>query len=93
MIKRALDVGARSLLVPFVQNAEEARCAVAAALYPPRGIRGVALVPRANQYGRIQNYHPNAHPTPASWCRWRRGQVAWSDKDAVTPSTVAMASI
>src|SRR5271165_4505125 len=30
MIKRALDVGARSLLVPFVQSAEEARKAVAA---------------------------------------------------------------
>jgi 2-keto-3-deoxy-L-rhamnonate aldolase RhmA len=40
IIKRALDVGARSLLVPFVQNAEEARRAVAAARYPPLGIRG-----------------------------------------------------
>jgi 4-hydroxy-2-oxoheptanedioate aldolase len=61
MIKRALDVGARSLLIPFVQNAEEARRAVAAAWYPPLGIRGVALGPRANDYGRVQNYHKNAH--------------------------------
>ena len=61
IIKRALDVGARSLLVPFVQNAEEARKAVAAARYPPLGMRGVAVVPRANDYGRIQGYHRNAH--------------------------------
>jgi 4-hydroxy-2-oxoheptanedioate aldolase len=54
-------VGARSLLIPFVQNADEARKAVAAARYPPRGIRGVAVVPRANDYGRVQNYHRNAH--------------------------------
>jgi len=61
IIKRALDVGARSLLVPFIQNAEEARRAVAAARYPPLGIRGVAVGPRANDYGRIQSYHRNAH--------------------------------
>jgi 4-hydroxy-2-oxoheptanedioate aldolase len=61
IIKRALDVGARSLLIPFVQNAEEARKAVAATRYPPLGIRGVAVAPRANDYGRIQNYHRNAH--------------------------------
>jgi 4-hydroxy-2-oxoheptanedioate aldolase len=61
IIKRALDVGARSLLVPFVQSAEEARKAVAAARYPPLGIRGVAIGPRANDYGRIQGYHANAH--------------------------------
>ena len=53
IIKRALDVGARSLLIPFVQNAEEARTAVAATRYPPLGIRGVSVTPRANDYGRI----------------------------------------
>jgi 4-hydroxy-2-oxoheptanedioate aldolase len=61
IIKRALDVGARSILVPFVQNAEEARKAVAAARYPPLGIRGVAVGPRANDYGRVEGYHRNAH--------------------------------
>ncbi len=61
IIKRALDVGARSLLVPFVQNAEEARKAVAAARYPPLGIRGVAVTPRATDYGRVQGYHREAH--------------------------------
>lgn len=61
IIKRALDVGARSLLIPFVQNADEARRAVAATRYPPLGIRGVSVAPRANDYGRIQGYHRNAH--------------------------------
>jgi len=61
IIKRALDVGARSLLIPFVQNPDEARKAVAATRYPPLGIRGVAVAPRANDYGRIQSYHRNAH--------------------------------
>lgn len=60
-IKRALDVGARSILVPFVQTADEARAAVAATRYPPRGIRGVSVAPRANDYGRVKNYHANAH--------------------------------
>lgn len=60
-IKRALDVGARSLLVPFVQNVQEARAAVAAARYPPLGIRGVSVTPRANDYGRVRGYHQNAH--------------------------------
>jgi 4-hydroxy-2-oxoheptanedioate aldolase len=61
LIKRILDVGARSLLVPFVQNAEEARRAVAATRYPPQGIRGVSVAPRANLYGRVPNYHRSAH--------------------------------
>ena len=60
-IKRILDVGARSLLVPFVQNAEEARRAVAATRYPPRGIRGVSVAPRANLYGKVGDYHRAAH--------------------------------
>ncbi len=61
IIKRAMDVGARTLLVPFVQNVEEALRAVAATRYPPLGIRGVSVTPRANDYGRAQNYHKNAH--------------------------------
>jgi 4-hydroxy-2-oxoheptanedioate aldolase len=61
LIKRILDIGARSLLVPFVQNAEEARRAVASTRYPPLGIRGVSIAPRANRYGRVPGYHHKAH--------------------------------
>ncbi len=61
IIKRVLDIGARTLLIPFVQNAEEARLAVAATRYPPHGIRGVSVGPRANRYGRVAGYHHTAH--------------------------------
>src|SRR5260221_6406289 len=58
LVKRLLDAGACSLLFPFVQSAEEARRAVAATRYPPKGIRGVAGTTRANRYGRVKE-HPN----------------------------------
>ena len=61
IIKRVLDIGARTLLIPFVQNPEEARQAVASTRYPPRGIRGVSVGPRANHYGRVAGYHHVAH--------------------------------
>lgn len=41
LIKRTLDAGALGIVVPMVLNAEEAARAVAAAKYPPRGIRSV----------------------------------------------------
>jgi 4-hydroxy-2-oxoheptanedioate aldolase len=53
LIKRHLDAGAQTLLLPFVQNAEEAKAAVASASYPPRGSRGLSLGSRANGYGRL----------------------------------------
>ncbi|TKW65949.1 MAG: 4-hydroxy-2-oxo-heptane-1,7-dioate aldolase [Paracoccus denitrificans] len=56
LIKRVLDVGAQTLLVPFVQNAEEAAAAVAATRYPPGGIRGVAGGTRASRYGTEPDY-------------------------------------
>ena len=49
-IKRALDMGVMGIIVPYVQNAEEARAAVAACHYPPRGNRGVA--PHAGRCSR-----------------------------------------
>ena len=60
-IKRFLDIGAQTLLVPFVQNAEEARQAVAAMRYPPHGIRGVSVSTRANGFGRVPDYFARAN--------------------------------
>ena len=51
LLKRLLDIGAQTLLVPFVQTAAEARQAVAACRYPPEGIRGVAGSTRASRFG------------------------------------------
>ncbi|HKT13838.1 MAG TPA: aldolase/citrate lyase family protein [Allosphingosinicella sp.] len=59
-IKRFLDVGAQSLLIPYVQSAEEAAAAVAAIRYPPDGIRGVSALTRATQFGRIASYSQKA---------------------------------
>jgi len=61
LIKRILDLGVQTLLVPYVQSAEEARRAVAATRYPPEGVRGIAATIRANRYGRIKDYHAQAH--------------------------------
>jgi 4-hydroxy-2-oxoheptanedioate aldolase len=55
-IKRLLDIGVQSLLIPFVENAEEARAAVAATRYPPHGVRGYAAAARASDFGRIKDY-------------------------------------
>lgn len=55
-IKRVLDVGAQSLLVPYVSTAEEAAAAVSYTRYPPRGVRGVAGTTRATRFGRIKDY-------------------------------------
>lgn len=52
VIKRVLDAGAFGLIVPYVGNKAEALAAVAAAQYPPDGIRGIAASPRAPHYGR-----------------------------------------
>jgi 2-keto-3-deoxy-L-rhamnonate aldolase RhmA len=49
-IRRALDAGAAGVLVPFVNTAEQARQAVAAAKYPPMGVRGFSFT-RANDWG------------------------------------------
>jgi 4-hydroxy-2-oxoheptanedioate aldolase len=60
LVKRLLDLGARTLLFPFVQSAEEARRAVEATRYPPDGMRGVSGMSRANRYGRVPNYFARA---------------------------------
>jgi 4-hydroxy-2-oxoheptanedioate aldolase len=61
MIKRLLDIGAQTLLVPYVQDAQQAGLAVANTRYPPRGQRGVAGISRASRFGRVRGYTARAH--------------------------------
>ncbi len=61
LIKRILDAGAQSLIVPYVQTVEEAKAAVAAVRYAPQGMRGVAGITRATRYGTVENYTQNAN--------------------------------
>jgi 4-hydroxy-2-oxoheptanedioate aldolase len=56
LMKRLLDAGVRSFMVPFVQTAEEARDVVSATRYPPEGVRGVNGAMRASLYGRVPEY-------------------------------------
>src|SRR5512133_3345731 len=51
LFKRHLDAGVTTLMVPYVQNAAEARSAVQAMYYPPAGQRGVAVMHRASRFG------------------------------------------
>jgi 4-hydroxy-2-oxoheptanedioate aldolase len=60
-MKRVLDIGAQSLLVPYVSTAEEASKAVSYTRYPPAGVRGVAGTTRATRFGRIKDYAGRAH--------------------------------
>jgi 4-hydroxy-2-oxoheptanedioate aldolase len=61
LIKRLLDIGAQSLLIPYVETAEEAQAAVAAMRFPTSGMRGVAGVTRASRFGRVADYAKRAH--------------------------------
>lgn len=56
LIKRVLDLGAQTLVIPYVQTADEARAAVAAMRYAPRGVRGVAGMTRASRFGAVRDY-------------------------------------
>ena len=60
-IKRVLDIGAQSLLVPYVSTRMEAESAVAFTRYPPAGVRGVAGTTRATRFGRIPEYAKRSH--------------------------------
>jgi 4-hydroxy-2-oxoheptanedioate aldolase len=60
LIKRFLDAGVQTFLIPMVDTPEEAAAAVAATRFPPEGVRGFAAASRASRYGRIKNYHQNA---------------------------------
>lgn len=61
LVKRALDAGAQTIMLPFVQNAEEARQSVSFAQYPPQGVRGVAAVHRGSRFGRAADYLKRAN--------------------------------
>ena len=60
LMKRVLDMGAQTVMVPYVQTADEAAAMVAAMRYAPRGIRGVSGMSRATRYGQVKDYASRA---------------------------------
>lgn len=60
--KRALDLGAQGIMVPYVSTVAEAEATVGAMRYPPRGQRGVAKVVRGAGFGAdFEEYYQQAH--------------------------------
>jgi 4-hydroxy-2-oxoheptanedioate aldolase len=51
LFKLVLDLGPSGVMVPYVQSADEAKKAVAAMRYPPQGVRSVASMNRACEFG------------------------------------------
>jgi 2-keto-3-deoxy-L-rhamnonate aldolase RhmA len=49
--KRALDLGAAGIMIPYIETADDAARTVAYLRYPPDGQRGVAMSPRAAGFG------------------------------------------
>ena len=61
-LKRIMDAGAQSVMVPMVESAEEAAAAVAACRFPPAGRRGYAApAMRCSRYGFIPDYLARAN--------------------------------
>src|SRR5947207_4598322 len=56
LIKRALDIGADGVVIPWVETAEQLREAVAFAHYPPAGVRGIGAE-RATGWGQCIPQH------------------------------------
>ena len=67
-IKRVLDAGAETVLVPMIESGDQAAVMVAATRYPPDGIRGVgAIVGRASQWGLETGYDQSANARTSLW--------------------------
>lgn len=65
LIKRVLDIGAQTLLVPMIDTPEQAAAVVAATRYPPEGTRGFAVMQRASRYLSQADY---AHTAADNIC-------------------------
>jgi 4-hydroxy-2-oxoheptanedioate aldolase len=62
LVKFVMDSGAAGVMFPYVPNSAEAARAVSIMKYPPAGVRGVAQIIRATNYGRNwKNYLSEAN--------------------------------
>ena len=91
MVKRALDAGAQTLMFPMIQNAAEAKRAVAATRYPPDGIRGIAAVHRGSRYGTVPDYLKTAGAEICVICQIETPEAASRiDEIAAVPGVDAL---
>lgn len=61
LIRGALDGGVRGVMVPMIENAEDARKALNAAKYPPKGKRGIGPWRASNYYEDYLRYLDEAN--------------------------------
>lgn len=62
LVKQALDIGARSLLIPMIDSVELAEAMVRATRYPPLGVRGVgSAIGRGSRWNRTPDYLTRAN--------------------------------
>lgn len=61
VIKKVMDIGAQSLMVPMIDTADQARALVRATRYAPAGHRGFALMHRASRFGALPGYGASAN--------------------------------
>jgi 4-hydroxy-2-oxoheptanedioate aldolase len=60
-IQQALDLGADGVLIPYINNADEARQAVSCARYPTQGTRSVYFPQRSTNKAGLLGYVGNAN--------------------------------
>jgi 4-hydroxy-2-oxoheptanedioate aldolase len=60
-IKRLLDIGATSIMIPMIESADQARAAVAACRYPPKGMRGFGPWREMGRGADMVEYVRHAH--------------------------------
>ena len=68
LIKRALDIGADGVMIPWMESAEQLRQAVAFARYPLEGKRGIGAE-RATCWGQCLADIRRKRTSTSSWCR------------------------
>ncbi len=64
-IRKALDMGVDCVIIPLVNDAEEAKKAVSYAKYPPEGIRGFSFCAANGYGGRFDEYVKKANKETA----------------------------
>ncbi len=90
IVKRVLDAGARTLMFPNIESAEEAAHAVRLTQYPTpeaiNGLRGVAGAVRAGSYGMRRDYVQTANAQIATIVQIESARAVQEvDKIAATP--------
>ena len=60
-LKRVLDIGATSVMIPMIETAEQAKAAVASCRYPPKGTRGFGPWREIGNGSDLVDYARRAH--------------------------------